>query len=295
MAKSNLADLRRAHEAANLLLEKSFALLQLRWGGTLLATRPLLEGDRRETFMALGRNEAAQLLQDFYAAVWSFLTVQVEWEQTVCAGQPVSWTGIDSPSAHVWVGEFAAHLQGIIKQVTGVLVVKGDATGLEKPDLSSLLDKLDCIRQGMSHVSPVSLQTVKTHLESEWYKVQKSMESDPATPRAARRSKQPSQKIELVPGGFSFKGKVHDLTGKPRDMLSALLQARFHRCTVDQLRAAIRVDDDAVNFPEEVVKDTAKILRQALKAARKAAHLSVKNPLPSSGRGKDLTYILEMI
>jgi hypothetical protein len=100
--------------------------------------------------------------------------------------------------------------------------------------------------------------------------------------------------LELVPAGFAFKGQVYDLTGKPRDMLAALLNARHRRCTVEDLRGALDVDDEAVNYPEQVIRDTAKALRQALRRAAKAARLRCTNPLPSKGKGKDLAYILAM-
>src|SRR5206468_2474146 len=63
-------------------------------------------------------------------------------------------------------------------------------------------------------------------------------------------------RLELVPGGFAYRGKVHELTGKPRDMLAALQISRDRRCTALELREAIHVDDEAVTYPEQVVKDT---------------------------------------
>jgi hypothetical protein len=77
-------------------------------------------------------------------------------------------------------------------------------------------------------------------------------------------------------------------------MLGALLKARHHRCTVSQLRTIIDVDDAAVTYPEQVVKDTAKTLRAALKEAMKHAPVPDKNPLRSVGKGKDLAYILQI-
>jgi hypothetical protein len=98
--------------------------------------------------------------------------------------------------------------------------------------------------------------------------------------------------LELVPGGFTFRGHLQDLTGKPRDMLEALLQSRHRRCTVPELREALQIDDEAVSFPDQVIKDTAKTLRAALKKAAKALMFACDNPLPSTGKGRHLTYTL---
>src|SRR5262249_36418583 len=58
--------------------------------------------------------------------------------------------------------------------------------------------------------------------------------------------------LELIPGGFTYRGKVQDLTGKPRAMLEALLASDFRRCSADDLRQPLGLDDDAVTYPEQV-------------------------------------------
>jgi hypothetical protein len=100
--------------------------------------------------------------------------------------------------------------------------------------------------------------------------------------------------LALIAGGFAYYGRAHDLTGRPRDMLEALLEAPFRRCRASDVRKALDVDDEAVDRPEQVVKDTAKMLRNALNKAVKDAGKSCENPLRSLGRGKDLTYILDV-
>src|SRR5437870_7632 len=55
--------------------------------------------------------------------------------------------------------------------------------------------------------------------------------------------------LTLVSGGFTFGDKVHELTGRPRDMLVALLNARYRRCTLSQLREAMNIDDESVSYP----------------------------------------------
>jgi hypothetical protein len=100
--------------------------------------------------------------------------------------------------------------------------------------------------------------------------------------------------LELVAGGFIFRAKTHELSGRPRAMLAALLDTDNRRMTAEELREALAIDDDAVNFPEQVVKDTAIKLRKALKSAALESGLSCENPLRSNGKGRDLTYILDM-
>jgi hypothetical protein len=100
--------------------------------------------------------------------------------------------------------------------------------------------------------------------------------------------------LRLAPGGFLYGGQFHNLTGRPLQMLTALLDAPFGRMTADELRKVMAVDDEAVEFPEQVVKDAAKALRASLRQAAEAIGRPVDNPLPSSGRGADLTYSLNM-
>jgi hypothetical protein len=101
--------------------------------------------------------------------------------------------------------------------------------------------------------------------------------------------------IELVAGGFIFHGIPHNLTGRPREMLEALVNAApHHRLPAASLRQALGIDDLKVDFPEQVVRDTAKNLRAALRAALKTAGRSCKDPLLSVGRGEELAYALDM-
>jgi hypothetical protein len=104
-----------------------------------------------------------------------------------------------------------------------------------------------------------------------------------------------NQRIELIPGGFAFLGRPYKLTGRQRDMLEALLNARYRRCFASELREALGVDDEKVLFPEQVIKDVAGNLRGALKTAIRDADLPDTDPLPSSGKGKDLSYRLDDI
>jgi hypothetical protein len=102
-----------------------------------------------------------------------------------------------------------------------------------------------------------------------------------------------AEAIEIIPGGFAYRGRPYDLVGRPRDMLEALLNARYRRATADDLRKAMGIDDETVNDPEQVVRDTAKILRHALRKAVQDAGVDCQDPLRSMGKGEDLTYSLE--
>jgi hypothetical protein len=75
-------------------------------------------------------------------------------------------------------------------------------------------------------------------------------------------------------------------------MLKALMGAHHRRLTADQLRAAMGLDEADVNEPDQVVRDAAKQLRAALRRAAEAAGVRCKDPLPSLGKGADLTYLL---
>jgi hypothetical protein len=97
--------------------------------------------------------------------------------------------------------------------------------------------------------------------------------------------------LALSPGGFTLRGKRHSLTGRPRQMLQVLLASSGHVMTANDLRQALDVDDEAVAYPEQVVLDTAKVLRRVL---RQAAGLQKANPLPSQGRGRELCYRLDL-
>jgi hypothetical protein len=111
----------------------------------------------------------------------------------------------------------------------------------------------------------------------------------------ARTPAPPGQKektIELVPGGFVYKNAHYKLTGKARRMLESLLNARnFCRSVSDLLDD---LETEAAAYPEQVVKGTARDLRAALRIAVQAAGLDCENPLPSTGRGRDLAYQLKM-
>jgi hypothetical protein len=101
----------------------------------------------------------------------------------------------------------------------------------------------------------------------------------------------PNAALKLAPGGFAYRGKVFKLTGRPLDVLKAIMVSRYGRCTASELRVALGVDEDAVTYPEQVVKDAAAKLRASLTSA---AGTQSGKPLLSEGRGKDLTYILNL-
>lgn len=103
----------------------------------------------------------------------------------------------------------------------------------------------------------------------------------------------PVQKgFALAPGGFSFGDNYHSLTGRPLEMLRVLVNSPHHAATADHLRKEMAIDDETVDFPEQVIRDTAKKLRDALRrAAKKQKNW---NPIPSAGRGEEITYQLRL-
>ncbi len=98
--------------------------------------------------------------------------------------------------------------------------------------------------------------------------------------------------LAVIPAGFTFHGKEYTLIGKPLVRLRVLLNSPHRRCSAEQLREAIGLDDAVVTYPEQVIRDTAKRLRAALVKAVSASGISCKTPLLSKGKGEDLTYIL---
>lgn len=103
----------------------------------------------------------------------------------------------------------------------------------------------------------------------------------------------PNNDIVIVAGGYRYGTKVRSLNGRPLAMLKALLDSDHHRLTRDQLRDKMKIDDAYVEYPWQVIKDAASALRASL---RKAMGRAAKNhnPLPSEGRGDDLTYVLDL-
>jgi hypothetical protein len=103
-----------------------------------------------------------------------------------------------------------------------------------------------------------------------------------------------NQGLLLIDGGFSYRGRPYDLTGRPRALLSVILSSEYRRCSADRLRELMGINDEMVERPEQVVRDAAKDLRATLRQAVQEAGLTCDDPLPSIGRGSDLTYILIM-
>jgi hypothetical protein len=98
--------------------------------------------------------------------------------------------------------------------------------------------------------------------------------------------------LALVPGGYTLGDRRHSLTGRPLALLRALLAAPGRCATAEQLRKSMGVDDEAVTYPDQVIRDAAGDLRASL---REAAGLAWdQDPLPSEGRGADLAYRLDL-
>jgi hypothetical protein len=116
----------------------------------------------------------------------------------------------------------------------------------------------------------------------------------PAAPPKTPPNETPAKAIELVPGGFYYGGHFHEMNGRARDMLEALINARHQRMTADQLIKEMRIDSDAVEYPKQAVQDAATDLRKSLKAAIQQAGQKCDNPLQSSGKAQYLAYALAL-
>jgi hypothetical protein len=100
--------------------------------------------------------------------------------------------------------------------------------------------------------------------------------------------------LELIPGGFAYRGQPQELSGQPLAMLRELLGSRYRRCFARDLVKVLVPDALAVDNPEQVVRDAATDLRAALKKAAADAGVPCKNPLKSSGKGEELAYLLNL-
>jgi hypothetical protein len=120
--------------------------------------------------------------------------------------------------------------------------------------------------------------------------------SVPCGPRAnGMASAAGATPIELVPGGFSWRGHRHALAAKPRDVLGELLKARDLTCSADHLEELIWADD-LLESRRQAVKDAVKDLRKALRKALNSTGDACLDdePVPSTGSGKDLAYRLAL-
>lgn len=86
--------------------------------------------------------------------------------------------------------------------------------------------------------------------------------------------------LELIEGGFAWKGIAHDLEARPLDILAALMDSRHQR--VDAKDLLDRWNDEGLMSPSTVNKHVS-ILRNALRAAWSCPD---HDPLPSIGSGQ---------
>jgi hypothetical protein len=171
--------------------------------------------------------------------------------------------------------------------------------GIDLPPLEQaglpLYEKSDLLPEGYVSVANLNRKRLEAWLDKV-RNVRDAALTLVANPGATSKEdeSQSAANVELIPGGFLYKGKTHDLTGRPLEMLKALLKSCYLRLSASEVREALRVDDETVEFPEQVIKDTASELRLKLRKAVADAGLKCDNPLPSLGKGKDLTYKLDL-
>jgi hypothetical protein len=99
--------------------------------------------------------------------------------------------------------------------------------------------------------------------------------------------------LELIAGGFAYRGRAHELTGNPLTVLRELLASRYRRrLRSDLANVLFPPNEKFVAYPEQAVRDAATELRAALRAAVKASGVSCDDPLPCKGKGADCAYFL---
>jgi hypothetical protein len=169
--------------------------------------------------------------------------------------------------------------------------------GLTETNIRRLRARL--VRDGLT-VEQLSALTLEQacDLIARWPAPQNPSARDNMHVAASSGPEVPPADLEVVPGGFLLWATRHKLSGKPQEMLRMLLTARGRCCTADELRAALW-SDETTTYPEQAVRDTAKDLRQTLRIALQAEGVNLDNlqrlsPLLSSGKGKDLSYGLEL-
>jgi hypothetical protein len=100
--------------------------------------------------------------------------------------------------------------------------------------------------------------------------------------------------IELIPGGFIYRGVQMDLSGKPWEVLKALVESRLKRLSSQQLLKTIWWED-SMNASDQNVKDAVSEARTVLQAAmRKAGVRKPKDPLRCVDKGSNLAWALEL-
>jgi hypothetical protein len=116
----------------------------------------------------------------------------------------------------------------------------------------------------------------------------------PAPQLSEERSDRPGEmRLNVIPGGFEYRGVPYNLSGRPLAMLTILLASRHHRCTAQHLINEMEADS-GTDQPDAVIRDTAKQLRRALRRPARLADPNCDDPLPHFGQGTDLAYGLNM-
>ena len=96
-------------------------------------------------------------------------------------------------------------------------------------------------------------------------------------------------KLELLSDGFIYRGYRHALTGKPLAMLRALADSRWRALSAEALQDGIWPD---YNVAPTTIRSVAKSLRRALRQATGRGRQT--DPLPCTGRGRDLGWKLDL-
>ncbi|GIW81481.1 MAG: hypothetical protein KatS3mg105_4406 [Gemmatales bacterium] len=98
--------------------------------------------------------------------------------------------------------------------------------------------------------------------------------------------------IEATPSGFILNGRHYSLTGKPLAVLNVLLASQRREAKADTIYEKCWPDDTADN-PRQVVLNAVTQLRKALQKAMRRQGIK-QDPITSTGKGKDLTYRLNL-
>ncbi len=97
--------------------------------------------------------------------------------------------------------------------------------------------------------------------------------------------------VEIIEGGFVYRKKTFNLSGKPLQILQALISAKDFRISAQDLQQTIWEDTET---GLETVRNAVSDARKALRDAAKSQGVELKDPIPCVDRGKNLAWSLDL-
>jgi hypothetical protein len=104
-----------------------------------------------------------------------------------------------------------------------------------------------------------------------------------------------SQLVEVIPGGFVYRGYLVDLAGKPLQVLREFVDARYHRVAASELKTSVW-GNEAPLVEDRTVKVTVHNVRTSLIVAmhRTKVKRPPKDPIPCVDKLPNLAWRLNL-